>query len=73
LMSAAAAAVPIGLMCAGPIADALGVQFWYLLAGAACLIMGFVSIFLPSVMHLEEGRGWKSKTKEAYSPTSQPE
>jgi DHA3 family macrolide efflux protein-like MFS transporter len=73
LMSMAAAAVPIGLLCAGPIADALGVQSWYLLAGAACLFMGVVSMFLPSVMHLEEGRGWKSKSKEAYSPTSQPE
>lgn len=73
LMSTAAAAVPIGLLAAGPIADALGVQSWYLLAGAACLLMGVVSMFLPAVMHIEEGRDWVRQHEEAYPPTSQPE
>ena len=55
LVSALATAmVPLGLLVAGPVADALGVQSWYLLAGGVGLAMGVAGFFLPAVVHLED-------------------
>ena len=50
----ATAMVPLGLLVAGPVADALGVQSWYLLAGGVGLLMGVAGFFLPVLVHLEE-------------------
>ena len=50
----ATAMVPLGLLVAGPVADALGVQSWYLLAGGVGLLMGVGSFFLPPLLHLED-------------------
>jgi DHA3 family macrolide efflux protein-like MFS transporter len=54
--SAAAAASPIGLAIAGPVADLLGVTSWYLVGGVACLLMGIGGFFVPTVVHLEDAR-----------------
>lgn len=53
--SAAMAMTPIGLLVAGPLADTLGVQAWYVVGGGLCALMGVVAFFLPSVMKLEDG------------------
>ena len=45
---------PISLLVAGPIADLLGIQIWYWVAGFACLIMTIVMLFIPSLMQIEE-------------------
>jgi DHA3 family macrolide efflux protein-like MFS transporter len=45
---------PIGLAIAGPVGDALGVRFWFQLAGVMCLAVGLVSFFVPAVRTLEE-------------------
>jgi DHA3 family macrolide efflux protein-like MFS transporter len=47
---------PIGLIIAGPIADKLGVQTWFLIGGIVTLLMGVGCLFIPAVMHFEEGR-----------------
>ena len=52
----ATAMSPIGLLLAGPLADRLGVQTWYLVGGAFCITMGLVAFALPAVMKLEAGR-----------------
>jgi DHA3 family macrolide efflux protein-like MFS transporter len=52
--SAANAAVPLGLAIAGPLADALGVQFWFVLGGAACMGLGTAGFFLRPLVQLEE-------------------
>ena len=48
------AMVPLGLLLAGPLADALGVQSWYVIAGVVGLIIGVVGCFLPALVHLED-------------------
>jgi DHA3 family macrolide efflux protein-like MFS transporter len=53
--SVSQAVVPVSLMIAGPVADWLGIQFWILIAGIACTIMGFVMFGIPAVMNIEEG------------------
>lgn len=47
------AASPLGLAIAGPVADALGVQAWFVLAGAVALVMAVAGPFLRPIMTLE--------------------
>ena len=56
LFSFATAMTPLGLLLAGPLADSLGVQSWYVVGGLICALMGAIGLFLPSVMTLEAGR-----------------
>lgn len=56
LQSAASAASPLSLAVAGPVADALGVQVWYVVGGLACLLMGIGGYFIPAIVYLEEQR-----------------
>lgn len=63
--SMAMAMTPIGLLLAGPIADALGLQTWYVLGGGLCIFMGLISFVLPSVMKLEQGRPDSAKKAAA--------
>ena len=51
-----AAMSPIGLIIAGPIADKLGVQAWFMIGGIVTLMMGITSLFIPAIMHFEDGR-----------------
>jgi len=55
--SVATGVSPIGLMIAGPVADAFGIQTWFLLGGGLCIILSAVAFFVPAVMNIEEGRG----------------
>ncbi len=52
----AAGMSPIGLIIAGPISDKLGVQTWFIIGGVVTGVMGVVSIFIPAIMHFEDGR-----------------
>jgi DHA3 family macrolide efflux protein-like MFS transporter len=45
---------PFGLLLAGPVADAFGVQTWWIAGGIVIAAMGIVTLFIPSVMHVEE-------------------
>jgi DHA3 family macrolide efflux protein-like MFS transporter len=53
----AAGMSPIGLIIAGPISDRMGVQTWFIIGGLVTIVMGVAGIFIPAVMHFEEGRG----------------
>jgi DHA3 family macrolide efflux protein-like MFS transporter len=54
LISALAMSVtPIGLAFAGPLADVMGVQPWFIIAGVVTAVMGAVAFFIPSVMRIE--------------------
>jgi DHA3 family macrolide efflux protein-like MFS transporter len=63
----AAGMSPIGLIIAGPIADKLGVQTWFLIGGIVTVLMGIISPFIPAIMHFEDGR---SATSLALSDQS---
>jgi len=52
-----AAMSPIGLIIAGPIADKLGVQTWFVIGGIVTLMMGIIGVFIPAIMRFEDGRG----------------
>ncbi len=45
---------PISLLVAGPIADAWGVQVWYVAGGAMCILMAVVALFRPAILQIEE-------------------
>jgi MFS transporter, DHA3 family, macrolide efflux protein len=54
VQSASAAMMPLSLLIAGPIADAWGVQIWYLVGGAATVLAGLISFCVPAIMHVED-------------------
>jgi DHA3 family macrolide efflux protein-like MFS transporter len=48
------ASSPIALAAAGPVADWLGLQVWYLAAGIMCLLAGIGGVALPALVGIEE-------------------
>jgi DHA3 family macrolide efflux protein-like MFS transporter len=54
LVSVSQAMAPLGMVIAGPTADKLGVHTWFLLSGAACVLMAVVGSLTPAVIHIEE-------------------
>jgi DHA3 family macrolide efflux protein-like MFS transporter len=53
-MSGSAAMSPLGLAVAGPVADALGVQVWFLVGGIVTILLGVGSFFVPAILNLED-------------------
>jgi DHA3 family macrolide efflux protein-like MFS transporter len=53
--SLSSAMSPLGLAVAGPVADWLGVQVWFLVGGAVCALMGMVGLFVPAILFMEDG------------------
>jgi DHA3 family macrolide efflux protein-like MFS transporter len=54
IMSAAMLVSPLGLMIAGPVSDALGIQLWFWVSGITCALMGIAGFFINEVMGMEE-------------------
>ena len=52
--SGAAAMMPLSLLIAGPVADALGVRVWYVVGGLACIAIGLVAFAVPAIMNVEQ-------------------
>jgi DHA3 family macrolide efflux protein-like MFS transporter len=67
--SIASAMAPLGLVIAGPLADAYGVRTWYLAAGVVCALTGVIGFFIPAVLTLEDGR----TAAQAHNPTPENE
>lgn len=66
LVSAAAAAMmPLGLALAGPLSDIVGPGLWFILAGAACLVLGIGGLFVPSIVRLEEDGAKLARERDA--------
>jgi DHA3 family macrolide efflux protein-like MFS transporter len=53
--SGSLAMTPLGLAIAGPAADMLGPQVWYVFAGVASGLLGVAMLFVPKVMNMENG------------------
>ena len=53
VMSGASAMAPIGLLIAGPVADAIGIRSWFWFGGVVCLLMGAAAFFVPAIMNVE--------------------
>ncbi|MBU1050529.1 MFS transporter [Candidatus Bipolaricaulota bacterium] len=56
---------PIGLAIAGPVSDMLGVRFWFVTAGVACILAGVASLFIPALMQIEEQQTGASGSTKA--------
>lgn len=52
--SVATALSPAGLLIAGPVADAVGVQVWYLVGGVCSLGLGALAFVVPDIRNLED-------------------
>ena len=61
--SLTAAMSPLGMAIAGPVADAFGVQVWFVMGGVVCVLMGLIAFFIPAIVHLEDGRGEYAATE----------
>jgi len=64
VQSGASAMVPLSLLVAGPVADALGVRVWYLLGGIVTVIAGIVAFSVPAIVHLEHNGHAKPSARE---------
>ena len=56
LVSGATAISPLGLLIAGPLSDALGIQVWFWIGGFICVLIGIVGFFVPAVMSIESNK-----------------
>ncbi len=54
ITSGATLMTPVGLAIAGPVADALGVQIWFIIGGIAMIATGLTSLFVPAIMRIGE-------------------
>jgi len=57
LHSICAAASPLGLIIAGPLADLVGVRAWFMLSAGMCFVMAAAGVLMPQVLYFEERRG----------------
>lgn len=56
ISSFASAMSPLGLIIAGPLADRLGVQMWYIIGGIVTAALGVGALFVPAIMNIESDR-----------------
>jgi DHA3 family macrolide efflux protein-like MFS transporter len=52
--SVATAMTPIGLALAGPLADLMGVQTWFVAGGTVTLLMAVFALMVPAIYRLED-------------------
>ena len=60
---------PIGLIFAGPLADRVGVQSWYLVGGVVCALMGVWGFSNRNLMEIEETDATHSFDSQAKDKT----
>jgi DHA3 family macrolide efflux protein-like MFS transporter len=68
--SACSAMSPLGMAIAGPVADALGVHSWFLMAGASCIAMAIVGFVSPVVMGIETNHRSPAAIKDRTPATA---
>ncbi len=62
---------PLGMAVAGPVADAVGVQRWYLATGGVMVLMAAATLLFPAVMRLErQGADLHRQTEARSIPVS---
>jgi len=66
--SVAGVMTPLGMAIAGPVADALGVQFWFVMAGVVGVLMGIGAFFIPALMNLEDAKGEQRAEGSTLAP-----
>ena len=46
--------MPLGLIIAGPLADRLGVQSWFIVGGLISALLGVGAFFVPAITNIED-------------------
>jgi DHA3 family macrolide efflux protein-like MFS transporter len=69
VISGAAAASPLGLAVAGPVADIISVQIWFVIGGIAMILMGAGAYFVPAIRHFED----RARPDSVVEPSPSPE
>lgn len=67
LGSGAAAMMPLSLLIAGPVADALGVRVWYVIGGLACTAIGLAAFAVPAIMNVDQNHRGARPAVEALT------
>jgi DHA3 family macrolide efflux protein-like MFS transporter len=67
--SLAGAAAPLGLIVAAPVAEIVGIGFWYLAGGFACVAMGIAGFFAPALMGIEDGAAEEAASVPVDAPS----
>ena len=62
LGAGATAMMPIGLMIAGPLSDLVGIRFWFLFGGSACVLMAIAATFSSAIMNIETNNNENAAT-----------
>jgi DHA3 family macrolide efflux protein-like MFS transporter len=57
LISLSMAAMPLGLLLAGPTAEVLGVSFWWALTGVVFMATAATAMTIPAVARIEDSKG----------------
>ena len=65
LRSVGTGMAPLGLLIAGPVADLVGIQAWFLLGGIICVIMAVSGLLIPAVVNIETRRNFLTALKVA--------
>ncbi|MBN1921907.1 MAG: MFS transporter [Anaerolineae bacterium] len=60
----ATAMMPLSLLIAGPLSDALGMRAWYVGGGGACILVTLVAFFIRPIMHIEQNQQQSGTTPE---------
>jgi DHA3 family macrolide efflux protein-like MFS transporter len=61
VMAISVAVSPIGLVIAGPVAEIMGIRFWFVLAGVTILIGSLMGFMVPGLKDLEKAFAEASK------------
>jgi DHA3 family macrolide efflux protein-like MFS transporter len=70
--SLSSAMMPLSLLAAGPIADAVGVRPWYVVGGAIFALMGAIAFFVPAIVNVEQNRNGHTVEPEPKSAVPSP-
>ena len=68
--SLTSAMMPLSLAVAGPLADWLGINAWYVIGGLSCVAMGVVARFIPAIVNLEQNHKGQHAEEQALVPAT---
>lgn len=56
LGSIAGAATPVALLLAAPVAELLGIRFWYIAGGVGCILIATIAAAIPAITGMEDNQ-----------------
>jgi DHA3 family macrolide efflux protein-like MFS transporter len=72
LNAGATAMMPLSLLIAGPVSDALGIRFWFVLGGSIVIVIAIAATFIPAIMNIETNNSDQKPSAESGFVESAP-